>query len=52
MNATARLTPIAAYALVGAGALLMLAPFYFMFVFATSSTCRRRCGSATTCWPT
>jgi multiple sugar transport system permease protein len=37
MNATARLTPIAAYALVGAGALLMLAPFYFMFVFATHS---------------
>jgi multiple sugar transport system permease protein len=27
----------AAYALVGAGALLMLAPFYFMFVFATHS---------------
>ena len=26
-----------AYALVGAGALLMLAPFYFMFVFATQS---------------
>lgn len=26
-----------AYAIVGAGALLMLAPFYFMFVFATQS---------------
>lgn len=33
----ARLTPLAAYALVGAGALVMLAPFYFMFVFATHS---------------
>jgi multiple sugar transport system permease protein len=35
------------------GALFMLVPFWFMFVFAThsaarSSTCRRRCGSATT----
>ncbi len=30
-----RLAPWAAYALVGAGALIMLAPFYFMFVFAT-----------------
>ena len=29
------LTPLAAYALVGIGALIMLAPFYFMFVFAT-----------------
>lgn len=27
----------AAYAIVGAGALVMLAPFYFMFVFATQS---------------
>lgn len=27
--------PLTAYAIVGAGALLMLAPFYFMFVFAT-----------------
>lgn len=27
----------AAYAVVGAGALIMLAPFYFMFVFATQS---------------
>lgn len=34
---TDRLAPWAAYALVGAGALLMLAPFYFMFVFATHS---------------
>ncbi len=32
-----RLSPPAAYALVGAGSLLMLAPFYFMFVFATHS---------------
>ena len=31
----ARLAPWAAYALVGVGALIMLAPFYFMFVFAT-----------------
>lgn len=30
-----RLAPWAAYAWVGAGALTMLAPFYFMFVFAT-----------------
>jgi multiple sugar transport system permease protein len=32
-----RLAPWAAYAIVGAGALIMLAPFYFMFVFATQS---------------
>ncbi len=32
-----RLTPLAAHALVGAGALVMLAPFWFMFVFATQS---------------
>jgi len=32
-----RLAPWAAYAFVGAGALVMLAPFYFMFVFATHS---------------
>ena len=32
---TERLAPWAAYALVGVGALIMLAPFYFMFVFAT-----------------
>lgn len=31
------LTPWAAYGLVGLGALLMLAPFYVMFVFATHS---------------
>lgn len=31
------MTTWAAYALVGVGALLMLAPFYFMFVFATHS---------------
>jgi multiple sugar transport system permease protein len=30
-----RLAPWAAYAVVGVGALVMLAPFYFMFVFAT-----------------
>jgi multiple sugar transport system permease protein len=34
---TDRLAPWAAYALVGIGALIMLAPFYFMFVFATHS---------------
>jgi len=32
-----RMAPWAAYLLVGAGALLMLAPFWFMFVFATQS---------------
>lgn len=32
-----RMTAWAAYLLVGAGALIMLAPFYFMFVFATHS---------------
>lgn len=32
-----RATPWLAYALVGAGALIMLAPFWFMFVFATQS---------------
>lgn len=32
-----RLAPWAAYLLVGIGALIMLAPFYFMFVFATHS---------------
>lgn len=39
MSATApqRLAPWAAHALVGAGALLMLAPFWFMLVFATQS---------------
>jgi multiple sugar transport system permease protein len=36
MNAN-RLAPWAAHALVGIGALIMLAPFYFMFVFATHS---------------
>jgi multiple sugar transport system permease protein len=34
---TDRLAPRAAYLLVGLGSLLMLAPFYFMFVFATHS---------------
>ena len=34
---THRMAPWAAYLLVGAGALIMLAPFYFMFVFATQS---------------
>lgn len=34
---TDRLAPWAAYLLVGVGALIMLAPFYFMFVFATQS---------------
>ncbi len=32
-----RLTPWAAYIVVGIGAAIMLAPFYFMFVFATQS---------------
>ena len=32
-----RLAPWAAYGLVGIGAVIMLAPFYFMFVFATHS---------------
>ena len=32
-----RLAPWAAYAIVGMGALVMLAPFYFRFVFATQS---------------
>ena len=32
-----RLAPWAAYAIVGVGALITLAPFYFMFVFATQS---------------
>ena len=32
-----RLSPWAAYLLVGLGALIMLAPFYFMFVFASHS---------------
>jgi len=31
------LSPLAAYILVGIGAVIMLAPFYFMFVFATHS---------------
>lgn len=34
---TDRLAPWAAYLLVGVGGLTMLAPFYFMFVFATHS---------------
>ena len=34
---TDRLAPWAAYCVVGVGALIMLAPFYFMFVFATQS---------------
>ena len=34
---TDRLAPWAAYSVVGVGALIMLAPFYFMFVFATHS---------------
>jgi multiple sugar transport system permease protein len=32
-----KIAPWAAYAVVGAGALVMLAPFWFMFVFATQS---------------
>ena len=34
---TDRLAPWAAYCVVGVGTLIMLAPFYFMFVFATHS---------------
>jgi multiple sugar transport system permease protein len=34
---TERLAPWAAYCIVGIGTLIMLAPFYFMFVFATHS---------------
>jgi multiple sugar transport system permease protein len=34
---TEKLAPRAAYLLVGLGALIMLTPFYFMFVFATHS---------------
>ncbi|WP_439113038.1 carbohydrate ABC transporter permease [Hydrogenophaga sp.] len=34
---TDHLAPWAAYCVVGVGALIMLAPFYFMFVFATHS---------------
>ena len=37
MNAPKTIGTWAAYAIVGAGALVMLAPFYFMFVFATQS---------------
>jgi multiple sugar transport system permease protein len=32
-----KLSPFVAYCIVGLGALIMLAPFYFMFVFATHS---------------
>jgi multiple sugar transport system permease protein len=37
MNAPRTVSTWAAYAIVGAGALVMLAPFYFMLVFATQS---------------
>jgi multiple sugar transport system permease protein len=36
-NDSGPLAPWAAYAVVGMGSLIMLAPFYFMFVFATHS---------------
>lgn len=36
-NDAGPLAPWAAYAIVGVGSLVMLAPFYFMFVFATQS---------------
>jgi multiple sugar transport system permease protein len=36
-NTPDRFAPWAAYVVVGIGALIMLAPFYFMFVFATHS---------------
>lgn len=35
MIARDRMAPLAAYCLVGVGALIMMAPFYFMFVFAS-----------------
>ena len=37
MNAPKTVSTWVAYTIVGAGALVMLAPFYFMFVFATQS---------------
>jgi len=37
MTRTERMAPWAAYLVVGIGSLIMLAPFYFMFVFATHS---------------
>jgi ABC-type glycerol-3-phosphate transport system permease component len=37
MNTSRAIPRFGAYAIVGAGALFMLAPFYFMFVFATQS---------------
>jgi multiple sugar transport system permease protein len=37
MTSHGRMAPWAAYCVVGVGALVMLAPFYFMFVFATQS---------------
>ncbi len=37
MTRAERMAPWAAYLVVGVGALIMLAPFYFMFVFATHS---------------
>ena len=36
-SAPSRMSELSAYLLVGLGALIMLAPFYFMFVFATHS---------------
>ena len=36
-SAHSRMSELSAYLLVGLGALIMLAPFYFMFVFATHS---------------
>ena len=36
-SSSARMAPWAAYLVVGVGGLIMLAPFYFMFVFATHS---------------
>jgi multiple sugar transport system permease protein len=36
-SASPRMSELSAYLLVGLGALIMLAPFYFMFVFATHS---------------
>jgi multiple sugar transport system permease protein len=37
LKQTDRLAPLAAYVLVAVGGLIMLAPFYFMFVFASHS---------------
>lgn len=37
LKQTDRMAPLIAYVLVAVGGLIMLAPFYFMFVFASHS---------------